>query len=250
MAALISHLTIGERVSVQIPSLRSSALVYGAFLLGCVLVDANNYYGLERQQTHFVELTGKGAPRGGYIKFLGQLDSLLQRPWDSLSKPEQAFVAGYLCHLAADEAWIEVSWRLLHKLGLNTWNDLSVPTVVMLITFNKLSRDLLQDWPAIDLALNDITIPEVFGHVPTEAFQRMWDVAQAYALDGGTIESYAKLLEGRGKTRAEIDAVRQYGEDDRKGVMALIGQVGGIEQFIQASVERSVQVVPQLWQVF
>jgi hypothetical protein len=44
MATLIAHLVIGERVSAKIKRLRSSSSIYGAFLYGCVLVDANNYY--------------------------------------------------------------------------------------------------------------------------------------------------------------------------------------------------------------
>jgi hypothetical protein len=243
-------LVIGERVSVTVQHLRSSPLVYGAFLLGCVLVDANNYYGLERHQTHFMKLSngeGEGTPRGSCASFLNQLNSLLLRRWGTLTEPEQAFVAGYLCHLAADEAWLEVSWGLLQELGLKAWDDLPVPAEVMLVTFNELSQELSEDLPLIASALKGAAIPKVFAHVPQGAFQRMWDLAQAYVLDGGRLEAYLTLLESQGKAYTEIQAVRQHGEGYCQGATALVKEAGGIERFIRAAVSRAVQVVPRLW---
>jgi hypothetical protein len=207
MATLIAHLVVGERVSATMQHLRSSSQVYGAFLLGCVLVDANNYSDLGRHQTHLTKLSdreGESAPRGSCGSYLKQLDSLLLRRWNALSEREQAFVAGYLCHLAADEAWLEVSWGLLQELGLRAWEDLPVPAEVMLLTFNELSQDLFEDFSIIASALNSAAIPEVFAHVSQETFRKMWDTARAYVLDGGNLESYLMLLESRGKTYKEI----------------------------------------------
>lgn len=249
MATLIAHLVVGERVSATMQHLRSGSQVYGAFLLGCVLVDANNYSGLGRHQTHFTKLSdgeGGSAPRGSCGSFLKQLDSLLLRRWDALSEPEQAFVAGYLCHLAADEAWLEVSWGLLQELGLRAWEDLPVPAEVMLLAFNELSQDLFEDSSIIASALNSAAIPKVFAHVSQQAFRKMWEDAQAYVLDGGSLESYLALLENRGKPYKEIQAVRQHGEGYREEATALIKTAGGIERFIRAAVERSVQVMPKL----
>jgi hypothetical protein len=250
MATLIAHLVVGERVSATIQHLRPNSQVYGAFLLGCVLVDANTYSGLGRHQTHFAGLSegeGGSAPRGSCDSFLKQLDWLLLRPWYALSEPEQAFVAGYPCHLAADEAWLEVSWGLLQELGLRAWEDLPVPAEVMLLTFNELSQDLFEDFSIIVSALSNATIPKVFAHVSQEAFQKMWDTAQAYVLKGGGLESYLTLLGSQGKTCVEIQTVRQQGRTYREEAIALIGKVGGIERFVRPAVERSVQVIPQLW---
>jgi hypothetical protein len=249
MATLIVHLAVGERVSATIQHLRPNSQVYGAFLLGCVLVDANNYSDLERHQTHFTRLSGGesgSAPKESCDSFLRQLDSLLLRHWDALSEPEQAFVAGYLCHLAADEAWLEVSWGLLQELGLRAWEDLSVPAEVMLLTFNELSQDLFKDFSTITLALNSADIPEVFAHVSQASFRKMWDTSRAYVLEGGSLESYLALLESRGKTYKEIQTVRQHAEGYREEATALIKTAGGIERFIRAAVERSVQVMPRL----
>ena len=249
MATLIVHLAVSERVCATMQHLRSSSQVYGAFLLGCVLADANNYSDLERHQTHFTRLSGGeggSAPRESCDSFLRQLDSLLLRRWDALSEPEQAFVAGYLCHLAADEAWLEVSWGLLQELGLRAWEDLPVPAEVMLPTFNELSQDLFKDFSTITLALNSAAIPKVFAHVSPQAFRKMWDSVQAYVLEGGSLESYLALLESRGKTYKEIQTVRQHAEGYIEEATALIKTAGGIERFIRAAVERSVQVMPRL----
>lgn len=247
MATLIAHLVIGERVSATIPQLRSDTMTYGVFLLGCLLVDVNHYTGLERQQTHFMQLSagqGGGASGESCASFLRRLDSLLLRPWGALTDRERAFVTGYLCHLAADEAWLAVSGDLLQKLGLEAWDDLPVPAAAMLVAFNALSRDLFEDLTFVALALSRAAIPNVFAHVPQGAFQRMWEIAQPYVLDGGGLASYLTLLEGRGGPYAEIEAVRRHGERYRKAATMLIERAGGIERFVGAAVERAVQVTP------
>jgi hypothetical protein len=88
MATLIAHLVIGERVSATVQPLRSNSLVYGAFLLGCILVDANHFSDLERHQTHFMRLSDGAegaAPGKSCANFLKQLDALLLHRWDTLA---------------------------------------------------------------------------------------------------------------------------------------------------------------------
>ncbi|MBS3784550.1 MAG: zinc dependent phospholipase C family protein [Anaerolineae bacterium] len=250
MATLIAHLVIGERVAATLGHLRSSPTVYAAFLLGCVLVDANRYADLERHQTHLVKLSngeGGGATTGSCATFLKRRDSLLLRRWSTLTEPEQAFVAGYLCHLAADEAWLEVSRGLLEELGLETWKDLPVPAEVMVVTFNALSQDLLDDFSAVASALEGAVIPGILRHVSQHTFQRMWDVARGYVLAGGGLDSYLGLLEAQGRPDTDVETVRQ--QVDRYGgeATALVQAAGGMERFIQPAVERAVHVIPQLW---
>ncbi len=250
MATLIAHLVIGERLSATLRRLRASSTVYGAFLLGCVLVDANNTSDLERHQTHLVKLSDQevgGATTGSCATFLKLRDALLLRRWSTLTEPEQAFVAGYLCHLAADEAWLEVSQGLLEGLGLEAWDDLPIPAEVMVVTFNALSQGLFHDFPAIASALEGAAIPGILTHVSQGTFQRMWDVARAYVLDGGGLDSYLGLLEGQGRPNADVETVRE--QSDRYGgeATALIQAAGGIERFTRPAIERAMHVVPQLW---
>ena len=49
MAALITHLVVGERVYPQVELLETSPCSYGAFLLGCVLPDVNALRELARE---------------------------------------------------------------------------------------------------------------------------------------------------------------------------------------------------------
>jgi hypothetical protein len=250
MATLIAHLVIGERLSAQMQLLRSSAPVYGAFLLGCLLVDANHYSALMRRQTHFVTLSrseGSIAPEGSCAAFLQGLDSLLLKPWGRLNEPERAFVAGYLCHLAADEAWLDVSRALLQEIGLQSWHDLPVPSEAMLVMFNLLSQDLFEDFPVVKSTLKAGVIPNVFSHVPHTALQRTWHVARPYVLAGGSLASYLTLLATRGKSRTEIESMGQDVRRCRGDAAALIEQAGGVERFLGPAVERAAHLVPRLW---
>lgn len=250
MAPLATHLVIGERVFVQIQHFDPTPPVYGAFLLGCVLVDVNNFEPIDRRQTHFVghlDEDGEDAFKKSCTNFLSQLPSLLLHPWDNLARTEQAFVAGYLCHLAADEPWKAFAWNLLQTLEITSHADLPVPTGVILTAFSVLSREMLVDPAAVTSALNHASIPHVLAHIPHGALQRMRDVAQAYMLDDRTPESYFKLLERQGKTNAEVQAVRQQHDLHWESAIALIRDTGGVEPYIQTAVERAVHTVPQLW---
>jgi hypothetical protein len=238
MATTITHLVVGERVFAQLPRLTPAA--YGAFLLGCALVDAYGFGGMEWRQTHFAERSKLG---NSCANFVSQLDTLLRRPWGDLAETDQAFVAGYLCHLATDAAWAD--W--LRALDVTFEVGLAVPDDVMRITLNALSREMFVDFDAIVSALKVALIPNVLTHVPHDAFQRMWDATRSYTLAGGTVEAYLELREDWGKTRAEIQAIRRQHSLHRETMVALTRNAGGIESHVQAAVEWSLCVVPQLW---
>ena len=121
MAPLITHLVVGERVFAQLG--RFDPATYGAFLLGCVLVDVHGFSDVDRRRTHFagrLEEDGEDAFRKSCAGFLDQLDTVLLRPWGELGEGERAFVAGYLCHLAADEDWKWFGWKVMHGLDISS----------------------------------------------------------------------------------------------------------------------------------
>jgi hypothetical protein len=137
MASTITHLVIGERVFTQLEQL--DPVDYGEFLLGCVLVDVHCCSAVDRQITHFAERfdeQGTDAFNKSCSNFLSQLGSLLVHPWNKLTSAERAFVAGYLCHLAADEDWKQFDLHTIHTLGIQWWVDLPVPVSVILTAFN------------------------------------------------------------------------------------------------------------------
>jgi hypothetical protein len=143
LAPFLSHLVIGERVWLRLGAAAerqacgeasqfiqgfplSAASVrddrewfgdqdYGAFLFGCLAPDVDKFCdGLEQSTTHFLPKDGKNrfAWRRS-ARFLENTREYLHRPFCRLAAYEQAFVVGYLCHVAADE----ITAR--HAIGLN-----------------------------------------------------------------------------------------------------------------------------------
>ncbi len=248
MAPLVTHLVIGERVFVQLQQFDPTD--YGSFLLGCVLVDVNSFSNIDRRRTHFVgrlDEDGVDAFNRSCANFLNQLDGLLLRPWSELTGREQAFVAGYLCHLASDEAWKLFSWNMLLALGVPSLVDLPVPGEVVMTAFDVLSSKMLVDFPAIVSALNDAPIPDVLTHVPHDAFQAMWGIVKEHVMNGNTPASYFEVLKRGGKTSAEIQAVRHQHDVHWEDAVALIHDGGGVEPYIHAATQRSLETVPRLW---
>jgi hypothetical protein len=249
MAPILMHAVIGERVYPQIaPLARTRAL--GSFLLGCMLVDVNGFSDLDRRETHFVgrpNEDGEQAFSEGSATFLRELDTLLQRPWDNLSPGEQAFVAGYLCHLAADEAWKEVSWRALWAMGIKSVDQFPIPAGVLLTAYSILSAEHYVDAAAVADALRQVEVPDVLARVPHEALVEMWRIIKPGILQKPTLASHLSMLERKGLTAAEIEARRQLHEEHMDGAVALINEWFDVATMIEATADRSLEIVPRLW---
>ncbi|MCP4514793.1 MAG: hypothetical protein GY824_06130 [Delftia sp.] len=117
----------------------------------------------------------------------------------------------------------------------------------MVLAFNALSREMFEDFAGVVAALEGAVVPNALAHVPHDDFTRMWNGIQSYALAGGTPASYFKLLEGWGKSSAEIQTVRQQHELYKKDAAALIRDAGGIQRPIQEAIEQAVYLMPRLW---
>ena len=248
VAPLVTHLVIGERVVAELQ--RFDDTEYGSFLLGCVLVDVHGFSAIDRRTTHFVgrlDEDGTDAFSKSCVNFLGQLDGLLLRPWDALTNAERAFVAGYLCHLAADEDWKQFGWDMLQALNISSLADLPIPGDVFLTAFDVLSSELYIDSVAVVSALSDTGIPDVLTHVPYACFQGMWDVAKAHVMAGGTPASYFEMLKRQGRSNVEIEAVIHQHTVYWEAAVASIREFGGVEPRIRASVQRSLEMIPRLW---
>lgn len=248
MAPLITHLVIGERVFLQWQ--RFDPADYGSFLLGCILVDVHFCGSIDRCRTHFAErlaIDGDNGFNRSCANFLEQLGDLLARPWDELKSPGRAFVAGYLCHLAADEDWKRFDWNVLQTLGMRWWIELPVPVSVLLTAFDVLSSRLYADQRAVASALSGASVPDVLTHIPHSAFQAMWNIVKAHAMDGSTPESYFDVLQQMGKTDAEIQVARHQHQAYWEDAIALMQDFfGDVPSRVQAMVQRSLEVMPQL----
>ncbi len=248
MASWVTHLVVGERVFAQLSQFGERE--YGAFLLGCVLVDLHAFSDVDRRTTHFagcLEEDGVDAFTKSCTNFLSQLDDVLRRPWSELASTERAFVAGYLCHLAVDEDGKRFGWDILRATGLKSLADFPVPGEVFYTAFDVLSSELYVDFPAVALALEKASIPDVLTHIPYDALQTMWTIAKEHLMDGRTAESYFEMLEREGKTDAEIQAVHHEHDVYWEDAMTAIRDLGGVEPRIQAGVERSLEMTPRLW---
>jgi hypothetical protein len=243
------HAVIGERVYPQIRQLVQTQ-AYGAFLLGCMLADVNGFSDLDRRQTHFVgrpHEDGEAAFSEGSIAFLSQRDALLQRPWDGLSPGEQAFAAGYLCHLAADEAWKEVTWRKLWAMGITSADQFPIPGGVLLTAYSILSGDHYRDEAAVAAVLQQATVPDVLTHVPHEALVGMWDAVKPHVLDGHTVAAYLGMLARKGVTAAEVAERKRQHEVYMDEAIAFVLELSDVEATIQVTADRSLEMVLRLW---
>jgi len=248
MAPLVTHLVVGERVFPQL--WRFGAQDYSPFLLGCLLVDVNHFSDVDRRRTHFtggIDGGGVHARNGGCANFLSQLDTVLLRPWRALMVQEQAFVAGYLCHLAADKAWRSQIWGRLHAFGIGSMADLPVPGDVLMTAFSVLSSQKFLDFPAVVSALNDAVLPHVLAHVPYDALRTMWVAVRPSMANGRSPEAYFEMLRRKGRSGAEIEAVRREHDLHWEDAVTLAQDLEGIEPFICAGVRRSLDVIPRLW---
>jgi hypothetical protein len=244
------HLVVGERVFPQIQEFEPDPSVYGTFLLGCVAPDVYSIAPIDRRKTHFCDgLYGKGAYAfdKSCENLLAQLDDVLLRPWSELSEAQQAFVAGYVCHLAADEAWKAFCWRLLEKLGLARWSDLPVPVSPLMTAYAILSKALFSDLAGVSSALASAEIPDVLRYIPHHVLSRMWTVVAPHALGGRTPESLYGMLERMGKSETDIQAVRRNHERHWQEALTFVEEQEDIESIVADGVERSREVIPRLW---
>ncbi len=248
MAPLVTHVVVGERVFAQLQRFDSAA--YGPFLLGCILVDVHGFSDIDRRTTHFVgrlHEDGEDAFRKSCENFLERLDTLLVRPWRELKQHEQAFVAGYLCHLAVDEVWKRSGYEMMQRLGIASLADLPVPGRVLLGAFAALTGKLHGDFPTIASALENAVIPHALAHVSLDDFQAMWEISKEWMMNGCPYALRVEMLRRMGKTEAQIEAARREREAHWDAAVAFAQESGEVEHTIDRGVRHSLEVLPRLW---
>jgi hypothetical protein len=106
---------------------------YGTFLFGCLAPDVNKLCdGLDQGTTHFLP---KDADNNHLWRrsqrFLDNPTLYLRAPFPTLGLWEQAFVLGYLCHVATDEITARMAWKLKTQLAAA---GRSLPSVDAMLT--------------------------------------------------------------------------------------------------------------------
>lgn len=120
----------------------------GAFLLGNVAADARVGAGVPREKTHFYSYE-QGISESPWRLMLAQNPTL----WGTISPAQQAFISGYVAHLAMDEVWslqmvgphfVRREWgsRGLRYLMLH----------IILIYMDERDLKRIEDWQAEQLA--------------------------------------------------------------------------------------------------
>ena len=195
MAPFLTHLVVGERVWAALDGKRPSPDHFGTFLFGCLAPDVDKFcQGLEQSTTHFLAKD----PGGTYVwlrsqRFLEGQDSFLRAPFHALEAAEQAFVIGYLCHIATDEITAR-SAQDMHSP--NTGSGTELPHVDAILTamdprFWAMTRD-----PAgLIAALDRASIPDrAFVFTNGECLRAMYEAVVPEVTEGGGLVPFVQML--------------------------------------------------------
>ena len=186
MAPFLTHLVVGERVWATLDGKQPAPGSYGTFLFGCLAPDVDKFcHGLEQGTTHFLAKDEAGS----YVwlrsqRFLEDQSSFLRAKFHTLEAIEQAFVIGYLCHIATDEITARSAQAIRSQ---HSDNSEPLPHVDAILTamdprFWAMTRD-----PAslVD-ALNRASIPDhAFVFTEQDCLRAMYQAVVPQVAEGG-----------------------------------------------------------------
>ncbi|MFN2218072.1 MAG: zinc dependent phospholipase C family protein [Anaerolineae bacterium] len=195
MAPFLTHLVVGERVWTALNGARPAPDNYGTFLFGCLAPDVDKFcHGLEQSTTHFLAKDEAGT--WAWLRsqrFLDSQNAFLRTPFHTLDAVEQAFVMGYLCHVATDE----ITGRIAQGIRTDhAGSGAALPHVDAILTamdprFWAMARD---PYRLID-ALEGASIPDrAFVFTEGDCLQAMYKVVVPQAAAGGGLEPFLRML--------------------------------------------------------
>jgi len=186
MAPFLTHLVVGERVWATWDGKRPAPDDYGTFLFGCLAPDVDKFcHGLEQDTTHFMAKDEAGT----YVwlrsqRFLEGQTGFLRAPFHTLEAIEQAFVIGYLCHIATDEITARSAQAIRSQ---NSGSSAPLPHVDAILTamdrrFWAMTRDPASLIDALDRAL----IPDhAFVFTERDCLWAMYQAVVPQVAEGG-----------------------------------------------------------------
>jgi hypothetical protein len=195
MAPFLTHLAIGERVWSRLGEGSPPLETYGTFLFGCLAPDVDKVCpGLEQHTTHFV---GKEESLT-YMwqrteQFLKHQTKFLRAPFQTLKRPERAFVMGYVCHVATDESTARIALALANKAIAS---GRPLPSVdAMLTAMDPRYWGMARAPERIIAALESAHIPsDTLTFAPGECLHAMYQIILPQVKHGGGLESYLGML--------------------------------------------------------
>ena len=261
MAAFLTHLVVGERVWKGLDERQLSADGYGTFLFGCLAPDVDKLCeGLEQGTTHFV---AKGEDNGHVWQrsrhFLNHQTDFVRAPFQVLEANEQAFVLGYLCHVATDE----ITGRL--ALGIRTQIATAGGTLphvdAILSVMEPHFWAMASDPAGLVAALKTAKIPDrTLVFAPYECLAAMHQIVLPQVHEGGGMEPYLNTVRrqrqwmqsGRvsdatddTELEAALSALRRQMEADLPTSRQLVETLD-LESFLEAAVRHSLQRIDTL----
>jgi hypothetical protein len=261
MAPFLTHLVIGERVWSALDGQWPGGGGYGTFLFGCLAPDVNKLCdGLEQGTTHFMPKDEAGTwtwQRGQH--FLDRPLDFLRAPFYALSAGEQAFVLGYLCHVAADE----ITGRLARALRENlaaTGRPLPNPDAVLTLIDPRIWATTAAPGRMV-AALESATIPDgTFPSIPLHCLTALHQIVLPQLREGGGLKPYLRMLRrqrqwirhgrvsdatGDPDLEAELSAYRRQLEAAFPASEQLVDTID-LERFVENAVSHSLQRIHAL----
>ncbi|NIV33784.1 MAG: hypothetical protein GWN58_31355 [Anaerolineae bacterium] len=195
MAPFLTHLVVGERVWAALDGKRPAADHLGTFLFGCLAPDVDKFcHGLEQGTTHFVAKDEAGT----YVwlrsqRFLEGQDDFLRAPFHALEAAEQAFVIGYLCHIATDEITARSAQAIRSQ---SSGSRETLPNVdAILTTMDPRFWAMTRDSAGLVQALNRASIPDrAFVFTEGHCLRAMYKVVVPQIVEGGGLEPFMQML--------------------------------------------------------
>lgn len=194
MAPFLTHLMVGERVWAGLDGAQAGQ-DYGSFLFGCLAPDVDKFCtGLEQATTHFV------AKDRGFAwvdrrtrRFLERPSDFLRAPFVDLPSGEQAFVLGYLCHVATDEATGRFARRMTEHLNATGQPWPHVDAVLTVIDPRLWA--MAKDPHGVVAALAAARIPDgPFPFAPLDCLEALRQVVLPQVREGGGLLPYLRMV--------------------------------------------------------
>ena len=193
MAPFLTHLVVGERVWAALDGRQPGPETYGTFLFGCLAPDVDKFcHRLEQGTTHFMAKDNAGTYAWQRSRrFLEGQDNLLRVPFHALETVEQAFVIGYLCHIATDE----ITARSAQAIKSQS-SGAALPHVDAILTaMDPRFWAMTHDPAGLVDALNRAAIPErAFVFTDGGCLRAMYQVVVPQVVEGGGLVPFVRML--------------------------------------------------------